>query len=65
MDPKALSEKIIHHVDSIIIDRMNYTSKTLDVYRRMNLTQWLDRNFVDDIIRRLEKEFAGKPVSVC
>jgi len=31
----------------------------------MNLHQWLDKGFVEDIIPRLMKGFAGKPVSIC
>lgn len=65
MNPEALSEKICPYVDSIIIDRMNYTSKTLKIYQRMNLTQWLDKDFIDDIIQRLKNGFSGKPVSIC
>jgi len=65
MNPEALSEKIRPYVDSIIIDRMNYTSKTLKIYQRMNLTQWLDKDFIDDIIQRLKNGFSGKPVSIC
>ena len=65
MNPETLSEKINPHVDSIIIDRMNYTSKTLKIYERMNLSKWLDKDFIDDIIQRLKNGFAGKPVTVC
>ncbi|HHT9114311.1 MAG TPA: DUF5131 family protein [Candidatus Wunengus sp. YC65] len=65
MNPEALSEKINPHVDSIIIDRMNYTSKTLKIYQRMNLNEWLDKDFIDDIIQRLKNGFAGKPVTIC
>lgn len=65
MSPETLSEKIRPYVDSIIIDRMNYTSKTLKIYQRMNLTQWLDKDFIDDIIQRLKNGFAGKPVTIC
>jgi DNA repair photolyase len=65
MNSEALSEKINPHVDSIIIDRMNYTSKTLKIYQRMNLTQWLEKDFVDDVIQRLKNGFAGQPVSIC
>ena len=65
MNPEALLEKIIPHADSVIVDRMNYTSKTLQIYQRMNLTKWLDKDFVEDIIERLKKGFAGKPVSIC
>ncbi|MDD5434277.1 MAG: DUF5131 family protein [Nitrospira sp.] len=59
MNPDALLEKIVPFADSVLIDRMNYTSKTVSIYRRMNLTRWLDRGFTDDIIQRLKKGFAG------
>lgn len=65
MNPEALSEKITPHVDSIIIDRMNYTSKTLKIYQRMNLSNWLEKGFIDNIIQRLKNGFAGKPVNIC
>ncbi len=65
MNPEALLEKINPHVDSIIIDRMNYTSKTLKIYKRMNLNKWLEDGFIENIIQRLENGFAGKPVSIC
>jgi DNA repair photolyase len=65
MNPEALLEKINPHVDSIIIDRMNYTSKTLKIYKRMNLSKWLEDGFIENIIQRLENGFDGKPVSIC
>jgi DNA repair photolyase len=65
MNPDALSEKISPYVDSIIIDRMNYPSKTFTIYNRMNLSKWLDKDFIDDIIQRLNNGFAGKPVTIC
>jgi len=65
MNPETLLEKIRPHVDSIIIDRMNYPSKTFTIYNRMNLSKWLDKDFIDDIIQRLKNGFAGKPVTIC
>lgn len=65
MNPEALLEKIISYADSIIIDRMNYTSKTLKIYKHMNLSKWLEDDFIENIIRRLENGFDGKHVSVC
>lgn len=65
MNPEALLEKISPYVDSVIIDRMNYTSKTINIYKRMNLSKWLEDSFIDDVIQRLENGFSGKPVSVC
>ncbi len=57
MNPDAIIEKLRPHVDSVIIDRMNYTSKTLQIYRNMNLTKWLDRGFTDNVIGRLKDGF--------
>ena len=65
MNPEALSEKINPHVDSIIIDRMNYSSKTLKIYKRMNLNKWLDKSIIDNVIQKLKNGFAGKSVSIC
>ena len=65
MNPEELSKKISPYVDSVIIDKMNYTSKTINIYKRMNLNNWLEDGFVEDIIQRLENGFCGKPVSFC
>lgn len=65
MNPETLSEKIRPHVDSIIIDKMNYPSKTFTIYNRMNLSKWLDKDFIDDIIQRLKNGFLGKTVDIC
>lgn len=65
MNPELLSEKIRPYADNIIIDRMNYPSKTLKIYQRMNLTQWLEKDFIDTVIQRLKRGFDGKPVSIC
>jgi len=64
MNPDALSEKISPHLDSVIIDRMNYPSKTLNIYKRMNLSKWLDKGFIDDITQRLKDGFAEKPLNI-
>ena len=65
MNPDALSEKLSPYVDSVIIDRMNYTSKTVSIYKRLNLSRWLDNEFVDAIIKKLKDGFAGKTVDIC
>jgi hypothetical protein len=31
----------------------------------MNLNEWLEKDFIDDIIQRLKNGFAGKPVTIC
>jgi len=65
MDPEALSERINPYVQSVLIDRMNYVSKTVTIYRRMNLKRWLDDSFVEEVIDRLRGGFNGKDVTIC
>lgn len=65
MNPEAFSERIKPYVHYVLVDRMNYVSKTLKIYKYMNLNQWLDDGFIDGIIRRLKKGFAGKEVCIC
>lgn len=65
MDPEGLSEKINPYVHSVLIDRMNYASKTRKIYTSRKLNQWLDYDFVDEMIERLEVGFAGKDLCIC
>ncbi len=65
MKPEALVARIKPYADSIIIDRMNYTSKTIRIYRQLKLERWLDDGFIEEIIQRLKKGFVGRPVSIC
>jgi DNA repair photolyase len=64
-NPEALAKKISPHVDSVLIDRMNYPSKTVNLYRRHNLAEWLDPGFIDWILERLKGDFKGKEVNIC
>jgi DNA repair photolyase len=65
LNPEALAEKIGPYIQSVLIDRMNYASKTQKIYEFRKLKQWLEYDFVDEIIQRLEIRFAGKEVSTC
>ena len=65
MNPEALAEQIKPFIQSVLIDRMNYASKTRKIYAARNLNQWLEYDFADEIIERLEIAFAGKQVSRC
>ena len=65
MHPEALSERLNPYVQSVLIDRMNYVSKTRTIYKKRNLDRWLDGPFLEGIIQRLKKGFAGKDVNVC
>ena len=65
MDPEALCKRIFPYVNYVYIDRMNYTSKTLNIYRHLKSQHWLDRDFADGIIKRLKDCLGGKAEVVC
>jgi DNA repair photolyase len=65
MNPERLAESLRPHIDSLLIDRMNYVSKTRKLYRLKDLDEWLDYDFVDEILERLQAGFAGKEVCIC
>ncbi len=65
MNPERLAKKIAPHVDSVLIDRMNYVPKTLQVYRSMKLTSWLDDDVTEDVMERLIKGLDGIPATLC
>jgi DNA repair photolyase len=64
-NPEALAEKIKPHVDSILVDRMNYLNKTVGLYRCHHLTEWLEEDLIDDVLHRLKKAFSGTEVNIC
>jgi DNA repair photolyase len=64
-NPEVLASKISPHVDSVLVDRMNYLNKTIGLYRRHHLTEWLESDFIDEILRRLKAAFSGKEVNIC
>jgi len=64
-NPEVLAAKISPHVDSVLVDRMNYLNKTIGLYRRYHLTEWLESDFIDEILRRLKAGFSGKEVNIC
>ncbi|GAB4390587.1 MAG: radical SAM protein [Thermodesulfovibrionales bacterium] len=64
MDPERLARLILPHAGSVLMDRMNYPSKTEGVYRRLGLTQWLDGPALKDAAARL-KAALGDKLSLC
>ena len=64
-NPESLAEKIKPHADSVLIDRMNYPRKTIGLYRRHHLTEWLEEDFIEEILYRLKKALSGKEVNIC
>ena len=65
LNPEVLAEKMRPYIQSVLIDRMNYVSKTRKIYEFRKLKQWLEYDFVDEIIQRLEIGLEEKEVSIC
>jgi DNA repair photolyase len=65
LNPEALAVMIRPYVDRVLIDGMNYPSKTRGIYARNDMRQWLDRDFVNDVIARLRKALDLKDISIC
>ena len=65
MNPDVLAKMVFPYVDRVLIDRMNYVSKTALLYRKAGLQKWLDPEFVGDIIERLKENLAGKSIDLC
>jgi len=64
MNPESLAKQISPYTDSILIDSMNYVSKTEWLYKKNGLLKWLDTDFINDIISRLKKNLPAKEISV-
>ncbi len=65
MNPEILSEKISPYLHSVLIDRMNYVSRTRAMYHDLGLNHWLDRGWLIKIMQRLRKGFTGRRVTIC
>lgn len=66
MEPEALAARIGPFVQRVLVDAMNYPSKTVAIYRReRKFAAWLDRSFVEGIMERLKKALAPREVICC
>ncbi len=65
MNPEELAAKISPYVNDVLVDRMNYVSKTREIYRKNKLDMWLDTGFTFNIVQRLKKALDKKNVRVC
>jgi len=65
MQPPLLAESIRPYVGRVLIDRMNYLSKTLRLYKALRLTEWLDAQHLDRIVGELCGSLHGVPVEIC
>jgi DNA repair photolyase len=65
MNPESLAKMIKPYVNSILIDKMNYVSKTKGLYKKHMISKWLDEKFTEEIVCRLKKVFEQKNVQIC
>ncbi len=65
LDPEALCKRLLPYIDHVFIDRMNYPTKTLNIYRQMKMQQWLDRDFTESITKRLKDCFGKRAEIIC
>ena len=65
MSPRKLAELLGPCVDRVMIDRMNYPSKTAALYRRHRLDQWLDPAYVNHVIEEVRAALDGLPIEIC
>jgi DNA repair photolyase len=65
MHPETLARRIRPHVQRVLIDSMNYPTKTTAIYRAHRLERWLDSDYVRHVIETLRKELDSVPVDVC
>src|SRR5271157_56404 len=55
MNPDTLAQKIRPYAHRVMVDAMNYPSKTIGIYRSHRLDQWLNRDHVNSVIETLRQ----------
>jgi DNA repair photolyase len=65
MNPESLAGQISPFVNRILIDRMNYVSKTGWLFRKYRIEQWLSEEFAGAEINRLKAALSGKDIEFC
>lgn len=65
MNPEELAQKIGPYIDTVLIDKMNYSWKTAGIYKEIDRRDWLEKDFLSDVMGRLKRGFKGKDVVSC
>lgn len=63
-NPERLAEMLAPYADSLLVDRMNYRSKVLEVYRQNHMERFLEDDYFDAAAEILKKIFKGKEITV-
>lgn len=56
MNPEALAAMLAGAVDSVLVDRMNYSGKSASVYQKLGQQRWLQKAVMDDAGHRFGAE---------
>lgn len=65
MNPETLADLIRAAADEVLISRMNYLSKTVHVFRKFGMMQWLDKGFTGEVKTRLRHALGEKNITEC
>jgi len=63
-NPERLGEMIAPSADSLLVDRMNYKSKVVKIYRQNRLERFLEDDYFEKSAEIFRKIFEGKQVDV-
>jgi DNA repair photolyase len=58
-DPEALGRLLAPLVTEVLVDRMNYASKTTGLYRKLGLSRWLEPEVSAEAVDRLKEALGG------
>ncbi len=64
LDPEKIVNMIAGAVDSILIDRLNYSNKVLSIYRRFGLENFLRHDYFDTTSQILKEKLYRQGISV-
>jgi DNA repair photolyase len=65
MHPDTLADRIRPYVHRVMIDSMNYPSKTQALYRTHGFDRWLDPAYIGSVTEALQHRLDTVPVEVC
>jgi len=63
-NPEKLGEMIAPFADSLLVDRMNYTSRVVKIYRQNRLERFLEDDYFEKSAEIFKKIFEAKQVDV-
>jgi DNA repair photolyase len=65
MDTERLARMVRPYADRVLVDRMNYSWKVAGMYKKYGLGQWLQEDFINNVIFQLQRFLSGKNIEIC